>query len=87
MKGIVNINGTLLEPAEAKVSVFDHGYLYGDGVFEGLRIYAGKVFKKEEHLIRLYDSAKVLMLTIPWSLEEMDRQLEKTLENPATRKP
>lgn len=54
-----------------KVSVFDHGLLYGDGVFEGTRAYNGKVFKLEEHIDRLYDSAKAIWLTIPMSKAEM----------------
>jgi len=67
----VYINGELLPAEQAKVSVFDHGLLYGDGVFEGLRIYGGKVFRLEEHIRRLYDSAKAILLEIPLSQAEM----------------
>lgn len=67
----IYMNGELLDKKDAKVSVFDHGYLYGDGVFEGIRIYHGKVFKLKEHIDRLYDSAKAIMLDIPISKEEM----------------
>ncbi|WP_269849488.1 aminotransferase class IV [Methanosarcina horonobensis] len=54
----IYINGEYYEKEDAKVSVFDHGFLYGDGVFEGIRIYSGKIFKLKEHLDRLYKSAK-----------------------------
>ena len=56
---------------EAKISVFDHGLLYGDGVFEGTRAYHGRVFQFDEHINRLYDSAKVIALEIPLTKEEM----------------
>lgn len=71
MPGLVSINGKLVPAAEATVSVFDHGLLYGDGVFEGLRIYSGKVFRLEEHLVRLYESARAICLEIPISIEQM----------------
>ena len=63
----------------ARVSVFDHGLLYGDGVFEGIRAYSGKVFKLKEHLDRLYESAHAVMLTIPLSKEEFARVIEEAL--------
>jgi branched-chain amino acid aminotransferase len=63
----VYINGRFYEHTEAKVSVFDHGFLYGDGVFEGIRIYAGCIFRLEEHLERLEYSAKALLLDLPWT--------------------
>ena len=63
------LNNQLVDSEEAKISVFDHGLLYGDGIFEGIRIYDGCIFKLEEHLIRLEQSAKALMLNIP-----MDRK-------------
>jgi branched-chain amino acid aminotransferase len=69
---LVYIDGEFLPKAEAKISVFDHGLLYGDGVFEGIRSYGGRVFKLDEHLQRLYDSAKAIMLGIPMSIEEME---------------
>ncbi len=67
----IYINGELVGEEEAKVSVFDHGLLYGDGVFEGIRCYNGRVFAMEEHVDRLYDSAKAIALTIPMAREEM----------------
>jgi branched-chain amino acid aminotransferase len=63
----VYINGRFFEHTEAKVSVFDHGFLYGDGVFEGIRLYDGCVFRLEEHLERLEYSAKALLLDLPWT--------------------
>jgi len=59
------IDGKLLDKDDAKISVYDHGLLYGDGVFEGIRAYAGKIFRAEAHLNRLYDSAKAIRLQIP----------------------
>jgi branched-chain amino acid aminotransferase len=74
------INGTLFDKADAKISVYDHGLLYGDGVFEGLRSYDGKVFRLEEHLARLWNSAKAILLEIPISREEMARAVNDTLK-------
>ena len=65
------IDGELKDKAEAKISVYDHGLLYGDGVFEGIRLYNGKVFESEAHLKRLYDSAKAIRLTIPVSRDQL----------------
>ena len=59
------INGKLYSSEDARVSVFDHGLLYGDGVFEGLRSYGGKVFRLHEHVVRLFESAKAIWLEIP----------------------
>lgn len=67
----IYINGQYFSREDAKISVFDHGLLYGDGVFEGLRIYGGKVFRLHEHLVRLWESANSLALQIPMSLEQM----------------
>lgn len=75
------INGTYFSKEDAKVSVFDHGLLYGDGVFEGLRSYSGKVFKLEEHLVRLIESANAILLQIPYSLEELTAAVNETLES------
>ncbi|MEW6243402.1 MAG: branched-chain-amino-acid transaminase [Bacillota bacterium] len=75
----VYIDGRFVPEEEAKVSVFDHGYLYGDGVFEGIRAYNGRVFKLTEHVDRLYDSAKAIMLTIPMSKAEMEETVLETL--------
>ena len=61
----VYINGKLYDKEDAKISVYDHGLLYGDGVFEGIRGYGGKVFRLDEHLDRLWNSAKAIWLEIP----------------------
>ncbi len=61
----VYINGKLYDKADAKVSVYDHGLLYGDGVFEGIRVYHGKMFKHQEHIDRLFESARHIALEIP----------------------
>lgn len=75
---IIYLDGNYVEENEAKVSVFDHGVLYGDGVFEGIRAYNGRIFKCEEHIDRLYAAAKAIMLTIPISKEEMTEVLLET---------
>ena len=67
----VYINGKFYEKGEAKISVFDHGLLYGDGVFEGIRSYNRIVFKLKEHIDRLFESAKSIMLTIPLTKEQL----------------
>jgi len=72
---LVYINGEFLSSEEAKVSVFDHGYLYGDGVFEGIRVYNGRIFKLTEHLQRLYRGAKAIVLEIPHTQEELQEVL------------
>ncbi len=76
----VNINGTLVPKEDAKISVFDHGLLYGDGVFEGMRSYGGRVFRLEQHLRRLWDSARAICLEIPISREEMADRVNTTLQ-------
>src|SRR5262249_37954241 len=75
----VYINGKLYEKAEAKVSVFDHGLLYGDGVFEGIRAYSGRVFRLKQHVDRLYESASGIHLQIPMTRGDMARTIEETL--------
>jgi branched-chain amino acid aminotransferase len=75
----IYINGTLFDKEDAKVSVYDHGLLYGDGVFEGIRSYGGKVFRLEEHLDRLWESAKAIWLEIPLTKTEMAKAVEDTL--------
>ena len=65
MPSVVWIDGTWYDRASAVVSVFDHGLLYGDGVFEGIRSYGGRVFRLDAHLDRLYSSAKAIWLEIP----------------------
>ncbi len=67
----IYISGKFVPQEDAKISVFDHGLLYGDGVFEGLRSYRGKVFRLDEHIRRLYESAKAIWLEIPMSPSEM----------------
>jgi branched-chain amino acid aminotransferase len=69
--GLVYVSGTFRPAAEAAVSVFDHGLLYGDGVFEGIRAYNGRVFKLERHIDRLFDSAKAIRLEIPYTHAEV----------------
>lgn len=67
----IYINGDYFSRDDAKVSVYDHGLLYGDGVFEGMRIYAGKVFRLEQHMVRLWESALAINLPIPISMETL----------------
>jgi len=76
----IYINGKLYDKEDAKISVYDHGFLYGDGVFEGLRIYGGKVFRLEEHLDRLWNSAKAIWLEIPITKEEMANAVNDTMK-------
>ncbi|MEO2036227.1 MAG: branched-chain-amino-acid transaminase [Planctomycetaceae bacterium] len=75
----VSINGTLVPEAQATVSVFDHGLLYGDGVFEGIRVYGGKVFLIQDHIQRLYESALAIRLTIPFTQDEMVAAVDETV--------
>lgn len=76
---LIYINGKFYPKSEASVSVYDHGFLYGDGVFEGIRAYNGVVFKLREHIERLYASAKAIMLEIPMDKEEMVKAVLETL--------
>jgi len=73
------LDGKLVPEQEAKVSVFDHGLLYGDGIFEGIRAYHGRVFKLKEHLKRLYDGAQCLMINIPITMDQMQEAVLETL--------
>jgi branched-chain amino acid aminotransferase len=75
----IYINGRYCDKEQAAVSVFDHGLLYGDGIFEGLRIYGGRVFRLEAHLERLYASAKAILLTIPLSQAQMAEAVLSTV--------
>ena len=75
----VHINGELVDKEDARISVFDHGLLYGDGVFEGMRSYAGKVFRLEEHLERLWQSANAIQLEIPGNKQQMAAAVMETL--------
>ena len=73
------MDGEFVPKDEAKISVYDHGFLYGDGVFEGIRAYSGNVFRLKEHLERLYNSAKAIMLDIPYTIEEVEKIVIDTL--------
>src|SRR5215204_3821213 len=68
---VIWLDGKWCDRSTAMISVYDHGLLYGDGVFEGIRVYGGKIFRLQEHLDRLYDSAKAILLTIPHSRDEL----------------
>jgi len=76
---LVYVNGKYYPKSEAKISVYDHGLLYGDGIFEGIRAYNGVVFKLKEHIDRLYSSAEAIMLQIPMTKEEMIKAVLETL--------
>src|SRR5512136_2246294 len=76
---IIYIDGNYLPEEKAKISVFDHGFLYGDGVFEGIRAYNGSVFKLKEHIDRLFRSAHAITLKIPLTKEEMTNAVVETL--------
>ncbi|MFI5379532.1 MAG: branched-chain-amino-acid transaminase [Tepidisphaerales bacterium] len=72
------IDGKLHDRPDAKLSVYDHGTLYGDGVFEGIRVYNGKIFECDAHLKRLFDSAKAIRLNMPYSAEQLKAAMEQT---------
>ncbi|OPY29350.1 MAG: branched-chain amino acid aminotransferase [Methanocella sp. PtaU1.Bin125] len=76
----IYIDGKFYDRADAKVSVFDHGLLYGDGVFEGIRAYNGRVFRLDEHIDRMYDGAKAIMLQPPLSKAQMKKAIIDTLK-------
>ncbi|HSE40242.1 MAG TPA: aminotransferase class IV [Acidobacteriota bacterium] len=75
---IVNIDGTLYSAEDAKISVFDHGFLYGDNIYETLRTYRGRIFLIERHLLRLQLSAEFIQLTLPLNVKEFQKELERT---------
>ena len=75
----IYIDGEFFDRENAKVSVFDHGLLYGDGIFEGIRFYSGRVFRLDEHIDRLYDSAKAILLNISLSPEQMSQAVVDTI--------
>lgn len=79
MEPKVYIDGELYPKSRAKVSVYDHGLLYGDGVFEGIRIYSGRIFRFVEHMDRLYESARSIRLEIPISREELEKAVIDTV--------
>lgn len=80
MSLMIYLDGEWVPKEEAKISIFDHGLLYGDGVFEGIRAYGALVFKLKEHLRRLWESAHTLMLEIPMSQKQMEQCIVKTLQ-------
>lgn len=80
MSVLVYVNGEYFPKEKARISVFDHGFLYGDGVFEGIRAYNGRVFRLKEHIDRLYEGARSILLDIPLSKEEMTEVVLKTLQ-------
>jgi len=73
------LDGELVDESSAKISVFDHGLLYGDGVFEGIRFYNRRIFRLEEHIKRLFDSARAIVLDLPWTQEEVCRFTVETV--------
>jgi branched-chain amino acid aminotransferase len=75
----IYINGKYYDKPDAKISVYDHGLLYGNGVFEGIRIYNGKAFKLKEHVVRLFESARTIKLEIPLTPEQMTNAINDTI--------
>lgn len=82
---VTYVNGAFVPKDEAKISVYDHGYLYGDGVFEGIRVYNGRIFRLDAHLDRLYESAKYLMLDIPLSKDDLSAAILETVRRSGLR--
>ncbi|MDI3328724.1 MAG: branched-chain-amino-acid transaminase [Alicyclobacillaceae bacterium] len=76
---LIYLNGQFVPPEQAVVSVFDHGFLYGDGIFEGIRAYGGNIFRLRQHIVRLYESAKSILLQIPMTMEEMEEAVAETV--------
>jgi branched-chain amino acid aminotransferase len=74
------LDNKLVDEADARISVFDHGLLYGDGVFEGIRVYSSRVFELDAHIKRLYESARAIRLEIPMGKDELIKAVEKTVE-------
>src|SRR5215510_4654315 len=75
----IYIDGKFYSETNAKISVFDHGLLYGDGIFEGIRFYNGRVFRLDEHLQRLWDSARSICLEIPMTMQDMTEAVLETI--------
>ncbi len=75
----IYVDGKIVPESEAKISVLDHGVLYGDGVFEGIRVYDGKIFRLREHLDRLNQSARSIMMYLTWSQEELTQAIIETV--------
>ena len=67
----IYLNDRFVKKEDAKISVYDHGFLYGDGIFEGIRVYSGNIYRMSEHMDRLYNSAKSILLTVPYTKEEL----------------
>jgi branched-chain amino acid aminotransferase len=80
MPAKVYINGKIYDKADAKISVYDHGLLYGDGVFEGIRVYSGRIFRLRAHVERLFESARAIKLEIPLSREQMMEAISATVK-------
>jgi len=78
--GIVFLNGQLVSDQEAKISVFDHGFLYGDGIFDTMRAYGGRVFRLGEHLDRLFANGAAIGLDLPWTRDYLSHAIQQTLE-------
>ncbi|WP_449619977.1 branched-chain-amino-acid transaminase [Robertmurraya sp. Marseille-Q9965] len=74
------LNDQYVTKENAKVSVYDHGFLYGDGVFEGIRVYSGNIFRMKEHMERLYNSAKSILLKVPYTEDELTKIIANTVE-------
>jgi branched-chain amino acid aminotransferase len=74
------LNDEFVKKEDAKISVYDHGFLYGDGIFEGIRVYSNNIFRLQEHVDRLYNSAKSILLEIPYSKEEMISLIAQAVE-------
>ncbi len=81
----IYIDGNFYDEENAKVSVFDHGYLYGDGVFEGIRFYNSKIFRFDEHMQRLYDSAKSIVLDINLGYDEFKSVIKESVVRSGSR--
>ncbi|WP_127529560.1 branched-chain-amino-acid transaminase [Paenibacillus kobensis] len=80
MSNYIFMNDEYVREEDAKVSIYDHGFLFGDGVFEGIRAYNGNVFRLKEHIDRLFDSAKSLLMPVPYTAEEIEKIVEETLK-------
>src|SRR5207249_8445873 len=75
----VYVDGQFVPAEDARISVFDHGFLYGDGIFEGIRVYNGNIFRLQQHMQRLYNSALCILLTIPFSRQDMSAAIVETV--------
>src|SRR5207253_11025461 len=85
MGTVIYVNGRFVAKEEATVSVYDHGFLYGDRVFEGIPVYHGRIFKLDAHVDRLFDSAHTLGLQIPLSRPELTRATIETVRRSGLR--